>query len=124
MSHSQSVDPDESRTSTLFEKLEGAIKEETECIYKTAQTSRAISRSITKEFEVFEATGVKTAKITKTAAALESIPPTSVVAERAFSAEGLFITRHRTRLCDKNVNCLGSIRAYLKSKCFVFFTNN
>ena len=30
VSHSQSVDPDESRTSTLFEKLEGAIKEETE----------------------------------------------------------------------------------------------
>ena len=26
VSHSQSVDPDQSRTSTLFEKLEGALK--------------------------------------------------------------------------------------------------
>ena len=32
VSHSQPVDPDQSRASTLFEKLEGAIKKETECI--------------------------------------------------------------------------------------------
>ena len=50
VSHSQSVDPDQSRTATLFEKLEEAIKKETECIPKTAQTCRTISRSRTKEF--------------------------------------------------------------------------
>ena len=53
MSHSQSVDPGQSRTETLFEKLEGAIKKETERILKTAQTSRAISRCITKVSEIF-----------------------------------------------------------------------
>ena len=37
VSQSQSVDPDHSQTATLFEKLEGAIKMETECIPNTAQ---------------------------------------------------------------------------------------
>ena len=93
LTHSQSVDPDQSRTATMFEKLEGVIKKETECISMTAQTSRAISRSITKEFFTFEVTGEKTANITKKkTGALESIPPTSVEVERAFSAVGLFIT--------------------------------
>ena len=77
-----SVDPDQSRAATLFEKLDGAIKKETECIPKSAQSSRAISRSITKEFIIFEATGEKTANITMTTAAFESMPTTSVVAER------------------------------------------
>ena len=53
VSHSQSADQDQSRAATLFEELEGAIKKETECIPKTAQTSRTISRSITNEFEIF-----------------------------------------------------------------------
>ena len=50
VSHSQSVDQDHSRTAKLFEKLEEAMKKETESIPKTTQTSRAISSSITKEF--------------------------------------------------------------------------
>ena len=40
VSHSHSVDADESRAATLFEKLEVAVKKETECIPKTAKTSR------------------------------------------------------------------------------------
>ena len=36
VTHSQSVDPDHSRTAKLFEKLEEAMKKETECIPKTA----------------------------------------------------------------------------------------
>ena len=40
VSHYQPVDPDQSRTATLHEKLEGAIKKEAECIPKTAQFER------------------------------------------------------------------------------------
>ena len=50
---------------------------------------------MTKNFEIFEATGEKTASIAKKTAALESVPFTSVEAETGFSAMGLFITRHR-----------------------------
>ena len=60
VSHSQSVNPEQIRTATLFENLEGAIKNK-QCIPKTAQTSRTISRSINKQFEIFEATAEKTA---------------------------------------------------------------
>ena len=52
VSHSQSVDQDQSRTAKLFEKLEGAIKKEQSASLKQPQTSRAISRSITEEFEI------------------------------------------------------------------------
>ena len=77
---------------------------------------RAISRSITNELQIFDAAGEKTANISKITAAFESIPPISVEAERAYSAVGLFITRHRTRLSDECVNCLSFLRAYFKSK--------
>ena len=113
VSHSQSVDPDESRTATLYVKLEGAIEKDTECIPKTAQTSRAISRNIAKDLDIFIATGKKTANKTQITAVLDSIPPTSVEAERSFSAIGLFITRLRTRL---SVNCLSFLHVYFKSK--------
>ena len=49
VSHSQSVYPGQSRTATLFEKLEGAINKEIQCIAKTAKTSLAIGRSISRE---------------------------------------------------------------------------
>ena len=93
VSPSQSVDPDQSRAASLFEKLEGSIKKETEYIPKTAQTSPTISRSINKEFKKFEATVEKTTNITKITAALESIPSSSVETERAFLTVGLPIAR-------------------------------
>ena len=42
VSHSQSVDPDQILTTTLFEKAEGAIEKEKVCIPKAAQTSRLV----------------------------------------------------------------------------------
>ena len=38
--------------------------------------------------------------------AIETIPPTSVEAERAFSAAGLFITKLGTRLNNRSVDAL------------------
>ena len=105
-------------------EIRGSKKKEPECIPKTAQTCRAISRSINNEFEIVDATGEKTANITKIPAALESIPPTSVEAERDYSAVGLFITRLRIRLSDKSVNCLSLLRAYFYSKYFVHCSNS
>ena len=47
---------------------------------------------MTNELEICEATGEKTANITKITTALESIQLTCVEAERAFSVVGLFFT--------------------------------
>ena len=93
-----------------MEKLEGAIKMESECILKQPKTSRAISRSITKEFlRQLEKTNQDNSCI--------RIHATHICQSRkSFSSAGLFITRLRTRLSDKSVNCFSFLHAYFKSK--------
>lgn len=41
-----------------------------------------------------------------------TIPPTSVESERSFSAVGLFVTKFRSRLDDKEFNNLCQLRGY------------
>ena len=48
--------------------------------------------------------------------ALTTLPPTSVEAERAFSSAGLFITKIRSRLSDKSIDCLCFLRKLLLTK--------
>ena len=98
---------------SLKEKLIGEIKKQREYT-KTPPPSQEIVRGLTKEFDIFEATGVKITNIIRLKNALESIPPTSVEAERAFSAVGLFITKLRTRLSDRSVSRLSFLRTYYK----------
>jgi len=62
---------------------------------------------------IFEATGQRPAYLEKVYNAIKSLPPTSVEAERAFSAAGLFITKLRSRLSDDSVNLLCFLRKYL-----------
>ena len=54
--------------------------------------------SLNKEMALFEATGNKSKYLNLVDQALRTIPPTSVEAERAFSAAGLFITKLRILL--------------------------
>ena len=67
-------------------------------------------------FNIFEATGEMTMTIKRLFDALKSIPPTSIEAERAFSAVGLFITKLRTRLTDKSINNLSFLRNFYSKK--------
>ena len=67
-------------------------------------------------FNIFEATGEMTMTIKRLFDALKSIPPTSIEAERAFSAVGLFITKLRTRLADKSINNLSFLRNFYSKK--------
>ncbi|GFX84985.1 uncharacterized protein TNCV_4998141 [Trichonephila clavipes] len=57
-----------------------------------------------QEMQLFDSTENPSPNIIKLWDALKTIPPTSVEAERAFSAAGLFVTKLRTRLSDKNIN--------------------
>ena len=50
--------------------------------------------------------------LTKLRGALATIVPTSVEAERAFSAAGLFVTKLRTRMSDTMIDCLCFLRAH------------
>ena len=48
--------------------------------------------------------------------ALKTIKPTSVEAERAFSAMGWFVTKIRNRMSDKTLDALISMRQYESKK--------
>ena len=67
------------------------------CPSTTANLSRGM---VQKECEVFEASGSRPANLQTLYEALLFIQPTSVEAERTFSACGLFITKLRSRLRD------------------------
>ena len=49
--------------------------------------------ALKNELKVFEATGKRTGNLENLYRALKSVPPTSVEAERAFSAAGLLVTK-------------------------------
>ena len=63
----------------------------------------------------YNSTGERTPRLKKVMDALETIPPTSVESERAFSAAGLFITKLRTRLSVKNIDALCFLHNYYKN---------
>lgn len=100
---------------TLNEKLEAAIRSKTKSFQSSVSGSLSVGKYFGKELEVFEATGDRTLNITNLLNSLKSIPPTSVESERAFSAAGLFVTKMRTRLSDRSVDCLCYLRAYYKN---------
>lgn len=47
---------------------------------------------------------------------LQTIKPTSVEPERAFSAAGLFCTKVRSRLGDDTLDALSFLRSYFKNQ--------
>ena len=101
---------------SLVQKMEKRIKNQVKPASLTsATTGRTINlKTVQKEFDLFDATGERTPRMLKIMRAIETIPPTSVEAERAFSAAGLFITKLRTRLNNRSVDALCFSRAYYK----------
>ena len=65
---------------------------------------------VQKECEVFEASGIRPANLQTLYEALLTIQPTSVEAERVFSACGLVVTKLRSRLHDSTIDALCFIR--------------
>ena len=68
-----------------------------------------------KEMSFFESTNEcpKTLKLLKTA--IDTIPPSSVEAERCFSAAGLFVTKLRSNLSDEMIDSLCFIKGHFKN---------
>ena len=73
---------------------------------------RQLRTVIKQEMKLLKATGKRPSKLEQLFRALSSIPPTSVEAERAFSAAGLCATKRRSRLGDKSVNALSFLRSH------------
>ena len=70
--------------------------------------------SLNKEMALFEATGNKSKYLNLVDQALSSILATSVEAERAFSAIGLFKTKLRSRLNESSVDSLMVSKAFFQ----------
>ncbi|XP_063841155.1 uncharacterized protein LOC135089507 [Scylla paramamosain] len=86
---SDNVETSVNQQSSLTDRLQAAIDQ----IQTQSTKKRSECNYIGKEFSVFEATGDRTQNLEKLFQALNSVPPTSVESERAFSAAGLFITK-------------------------------
>ena len=69
-------------------------------------TSAEVLQEIKREMAIFEATGDRPLCLQRIYAAVCTLPPTSVEAERVFSAAGLFITKIRARLNDEAIDSL------------------
>ena len=80
------------------------------------QTSADIFPEIKRQFSSFDATKKLPPDLESILLALKSIPPTSVEAERAFSAAGLFVTKCRSRLGDNLIDDLCFLRHYFLRK--------
>lgn len=68
--------------------------------------------AIRTEMAVFEANGTRGRSLQLVYGYLLSIPPSSVEAERAFSAAGILCTKVRSRLSDKSLDMLCFLRSY------------
>ena len=64
--------------------------------------------------QLFEATKKRTENLEKIYCSLPTIKPTSVEAERAFSAMGLFATKIRSKLNDDTLNAMAVMRQFYK----------
>ena len=71
---------------------------------------------IKREMAIFENTFQRPALLEKIHRAVLTVPPTSVEAERAFSAAGLFVTKIRPRLSDKAIDKLCFLRKALMTR--------
>ena len=100
-------------TDIMLGELENAICQSTTTKFNIPiQTN--LDHIIKNEMDLFRKTGTKSKHLTLLLEALDSIPPTSVESERAFSAAGLFITKIRSRLGDDTLDSLCFLKSYFR----------
>ena len=77
-----------------------------------------LSDTFTKEISLFMTGGAekKTQALKELSRSLLTVPPTSVEAERTFSASGLFLTKLRCRLSDASLDMLIFLKFYFSCK--------
>ena len=73
----------------------------------------AILLEIKREMTILETTGQRPPCLDQIFKAVSTLPPTSVEAERAFSAAGLFVTKMRSSLSDNSLDTLCFLRHHL-----------
>ena len=90
----------------LKEKLENANQIKKKVMKCSNNVNCSLKKIVKQELQLFDSTTYHSLNIIKLAQVLTLIPFLSVEFERAFSAVGLFITKLRTKLIDKSIDCL------------------
>jgi hypothetical protein len=103
---------------TLEQRLEFASKASRSAILtnvcQQSDTERRMLSAIKAEMAVFANSGHRGPLLQQAYDHLITIPPTSVEAERAFSAAGLICNKLRSRLGDATVDTLAFLKAYYR----------
>lgn len=100
--------------SSLSDKLNHLIAQETRGI--NSNDTAPNFKNLSQELQFYEVTKSRTENLNILYNALLTIPPTSIEAERAFSAAGYFISKLRTNLSDRNIDCLCFLRHHFLKK--------
>lgn len=117
--HSQSNQATTSKPDlTLKEQLQLQIENSMKMsIPAESHTESEISKIVKQEMNLFEATGsTRGYNLERAYNYLITIPPTSVEAERAFSAAANMCNKLRSRLGDETLDALLFLRSYFRNK--------
>ena len=102
-----------SKELSLADRLQKALKDCNEASHLSTQCA-TLENAIGKELEFMRTIGQRGKILNALYNALLCIPATSVEAERAFSASGLFLTKLRSRLNDETLCKLTMLRYYFQ----------
>jgi len=100
---------------SLQEELEFKLQENYSEVIESKGLSEDIDKILKKEMSAFESDGTKGKYLRMTYEYLLTITPTSVEAERAFSAAGYFCNDLRSSLGDETINSLCFLRSYFQN---------
>ncbi|KAJ2948892.1 hypothetical protein O0L34_g5823 [Tuta absoluta] len=104
-------------TLTLKEELEQQLQQEKEIFKrKPDNIQKDLEKILKKEMTNFESDGVRGDYLTLAYKYMLTIQPTSVEAERAFSASGYICSSLRSRLGDDTIDTICFLRAYFQKQ--------
>ena len=98
---------------TLEEKFDAIFKQSEKLTIKQGKDK---DKALELETSAFEQSGRRSEILENLYKAMCTIPPTSVEAERAFSAVGLFVTKLRSSLADNTIDALLTLKNYFRMK--------
>ncbi|XP_060801934.1 uncharacterized protein LOC132903887 [Amyelois transitella] len=106
---------DTASTLTLKEELEKQLQQEKEIFKKRPDNKQKdYEKILKKEMACFESDGIRGEYLTLAYEYIMTVQPTSVEAERAFSASGYICSSLRSRLGDDTINAICFLRAYFQ----------